>query len=59
MIIRITLDAIMIKVHNDIIVIITFSTLLSLKKLRHTNTRIKFRMLTTSSWKKPSLAYCA
>jgi hypothetical protein len=31
MIIRITLDAIMIKVHNDIIVIITFSILLSLQ----------------------------
>jgi hypothetical protein len=45
MIIRITLDAIMIKVHNDIIVIITFSILLSLKKLRHINTRIRFRML--------------
>ena len=55
MIIRITLDAIMIKVHNDIIVIITFSTLLSLKKLRHTNTRIRFRMLTTrQTVKKPS-----
>ena len=40
----------MIKVHNDIIVIITFSTLLSLKKLRHTSTRIRFRMLTANSW---------